>query len=147
ILRAHPEFSWVSYSSADGSFTGAFHSSTTGETKVNQSTIADGKTALVEHVVEPDGSWRESKREADTGYDPRTRPFYQLAAKGTDVVWTDPYVFYDEGVPGITCAAPVRDASGALLGVFTIDFDLNSLSKLVAELSRDLSAHGEVFVI
>jgi adenylate cyclase len=84
------------------------------------------------------------REEADTGYDPRTRPFYRLAAEQRRRVFTEPYIFFEQGVPGITCALPRHDASGALLGVITVDFDLNQLSSFVAGL--ELSRRGSVFL-
>ena len=143
FLRAHPELSWVSYSGADGSFTGAFHSAT-GVYRTNLSEIVDGKTVLHEYDVGDDGTWTLHREEPDTGYDPRTRPFYRLAAEKKRRVFTEPYIFFEQGVPGITCALPRHDAAGALLGVITVDFDLNQLSKFVSGL--DLSKRGSVFV-
>lgn len=143
FLRAHPELSWVSYSGADGSFTGAFHSAT-GTYRTNLSQIVDGKTVLDEYDVGDDGTWTLHRHEPDTGYDPRTRPFYRLAAEKKRRVFTEPYIFFEQGVPGITCALPRHDAAGALLGVITVDFDLNRLSSFVAGL--DLSRRGSVFV-
>ena len=43
----------------------------------------------------------------DSGYDPRKRPFYERARSAGRMVWSPPYIFYDQGVPGVTCANPV----------------------------------------
>jgi adenylate cyclase len=144
LLRANPDFSWVSYSDESGSFCGAYHS-TDGLFRVNRSSIHDGKTELDEHDVDGSGAWTLRRHVADTGYDPRTRPFYRLAAQAKRRVWTPPYVFFDQAVPGITCAAPRLDAAGKLVGVLTVDFDLNALSRFVAKVKP--SAHGEVFLL
>jgi adenylate cyclase len=144
ILRANPEFSWVSYSGADGSFTGAFHSAD-GAYRINQSEIVNGSTEMVEHDVDAQGAWKVRRRESETGYDPRTRPFYKLAAEAKRRVWTPPYVFFDQGVPGITCASPRLGPGGEVLGVFTVDFDLNRLSKAVAAIR--LAEHGRIAVL
>jgi len=142
VLRANPEFTWVSYGGADGTFTGAYRAAN-GELRVNRSRLlASGSTLLEEHVVEEDGSWRLALSDRDAKYDPRERPFYRLAADHGRRVWTRPYVFY-EGVPGITCAMP-RYEEGALAGVLTIDFDLNTLSRFTADV--DLSPNATVFV-
>ena len=143
FLRAHPELSWVSYAAEDGSFTGAFHSAS-GDYRTNLSQIAGGKTEMTEHTVAEDGTWSELRHEADTGYDPRTRPFYTLARARGARVFTEPYIFFEQGVPGITCALPLLDRAGALRGVITVDFDLNRLSQFVAGLR--LSPRGEVFL-
>ncbi len=143
VLRANPGLSWASYSDKDGSFTGAFHAST-GEFRVNRSTIHDGRTELTENDVAADGKWTLRRHLDDSKYDPRTRPFWLLAAKERRRVWAPPYVFYEEGVPGISCAMPHFSPSGEMLGVVTVDFDLNSLSKFVAKIK--LSQRGRVFI-
>jgi hypothetical protein len=143
ILKANPEFSWVSYSNAAGDFTGAFRTAE-GTYRTNQSAIHDGKTALVENDVDDSGDWKLHRRADDTHYDPRTRPFYTMAASAKRRVWTSPYVFFDAAVPGITCAQPNLAPDGQLLGVFTVDFDLNNLSRFVEKLR--LSEHGRIFI-
>jgi adenylate cyclase len=59
-------------------------------------------------------------------------------------VWTPPYVFEGQNVPGITYALP-RYEGGALRGVLTIDFDLARLSALARELR--FSPNGRVVVL
>jgi adenylate cyclase len=143
VLRANPGFSWVSYSDRNGTFTGALRTPA-GTLRVNQSKIVDGKTILDEHDVAADGRWTPSRHDDDTKYDPRQRPFYQLAVAAKRGVWTPPYVFEGQNVPGITYALPHMRA-GELAGVFTIDFDLARLSELTRELR--FSPHGRVVVL
>ena len=71
--------------------------------------------------------------------------FYAAARDAGSRTWVGPYVFFDEGVPGITCASPYYDASGRLKGVVTVDFNLNVLSRFVAALP--FGEHGRVFVL
>jgi serine/threonine protein kinase len=72
-----------------------------------------------------------------THYDPRTRGYYQLAAKARTRVWTQPYTFFRSHETGITCAEPVFDASGALTAVMTVDFDVGALSDFIARPALD----------
>lgn len=143
VLKANPGFAWVSYGRADGAFTGAYRTPE-GTLRVNLSSVREGKTELFEHTVAPSGEWSPSRHDPDTGYDPRTRPFYLKAQQAGRRVWTDPYVFYEQAVPGLTCAAPRFSEAGTLLGVFTVDFDLNHLSLFMQRLQP--SPHGRVFV-
>lgn len=143
FLQGNPGLSWVSYGNEAGTFTGAYRP-VEGGLRINQSRIVDGRTRLVENDVLPDGSWRPARQEEDSGYDPRTRPFYQKAKEQGRLVWIPPYVFYNQGVPGISCAAPLKDDAGGLQGVFSVDFDLNALSEFVAGLS--VSEHSDVFL-
>jgi serine phosphatase RsbU (regulator of sigma subunit) len=145
ILRANEGVSWLSYSNEAGSFVGAYRPSP-GVLRVNRSSIdARGRVHVVEHEVLPDGSWKLWRVDDDSGYDPRRRPFYQRAKSVGRVVWVPPYVFYDQGVPGVTCANPVFDGDGKLRGVFTVDFDLNTLSLFVRQLS--VSPHSHLFIM
>jgi adenylate cyclase len=139
VLRANPGFKWVSYSDRSGLFVGAYRAGS--EIRTNQSHLEGTKTIVDEHTVSPDGALVPFKHEENT-YDPRTRPFYTLAAASTSGVWTPPYVFA-EGVPGVTYAIAMRQA-GEVLGVFTIDFELARLSELARELK--FSEHGRVVV-
>jgi serine phosphatase RsbU (regulator of sigma subunit) len=111
---------------------------------VNQSRIVDGRTRLAEHNVLAGGQWVVHRRAQDTGYDPRVRPFYVEARRAGGLVWLPPYVFFDEAVPGVSCAEPVYDADGRLLGVLSADFDLNTLSRFVSGLS--VSENSQFFL-
>jgi adenylate cyclase len=140
VLRANPAFKWVSYSDRDGQFTGAYREG--GAIRLNHSWIVDGVTQLAEYEVGSGNTLAPLRTAEDTKYDPRTRPFYQLATASTSGVWTPPYVFA-ENVPGITYALAVR-AEGGVAGVFTIDFDLAGLSELTRALR--VSDNGRVVV-
>jgi adenylate cyclase len=144
ILAANPQFTWVSYSDASGEFTGVYHPPA-GGVRTNHSRIADGKTVLDEYDVDAAGAWTLFRHEPDTGYDPRKRPFYGLAAAAKAGAWTEPYVFVGKTpVPGITYAEPLV-VDGELRGVVTIDFDLGRLTDLVRALA--VSEHGRVAIV
>jgi len=143
FLEANPGISWISYSNRNGDFTGVYRT-TQGTLRVNQSRIVNFQTQLIEHDVMPDGSWKMHRKDDDTGYDPRIRPFYLKAAAQHRTVWIEPYVFYEQGVPGISCARSLYNDAGQLLGVLSIDFDLNALSSFLTELS--VSPNSRVFL-
>ena len=143
VLRANPGLSWISFADEDGTFTGATRMPD-GKLRLNRSHIVDGKTKLVEHDVLPDGTLTVFRTDEDSGYDPRVRPYYLKAKQAGHTVWSPPYVFYYREVPGISCASPVNAADGHLLGVLSVDFDLNALSEFVATLA--VSEHSRVFL-
>ena len=59
-------------------------------------------------------------------------------------MWTEPYEFFAGGGLGITCAAPLLNAAGETLGVFTVDFSLDRLAGALEDLQ--VSPNGRVFV-
>ena len=143
VLDANPGLSWVSYGDEAGTFTGAYRGPG-GRPRVNHSRIENGKTTLVEYERRPDGTRHVLKTDGDSGYDPRARPFYLKAKAAGRPVWLPPYVFYEQGVPGVSYSAPVTDAGGRLKGVLSVDFDLNALSEFVAGLG--VSDRSRVFL-
>src|SRR5262245_58718459 len=143
VLKANPGLSWVSYSDERGTFTGAYHAPE-GGMQITRSRIVNDKTTRAVYDVLPNGTQKLLKTDDESDYDPRKRPFYIGAKRAGRLVWLPPYVFYWQWVPGITCAVPVKDASGKLLGVLTADFDLNALSDFVSGLS--VSEHAHVFL-
>jgi adenylate cyclase len=144
VLKANPPFSWVSYSDELGNFSGAYRT-IDGLLRVSQSTIRAGRGELREDTVGETGDWTSYLRRSDYTYDPRAESFYSKAKDARRRIWIGPYIFFDEGVPGITCASPHFAPDGRLLGVFTVDFNLNFLSKLVAELR--FGKQGRVFIL
>ncbi len=143
VLEANQGLSWVSYADTTGRFTGALRTPE-GVLRINQSHIEGGRTRLLERDVMPDGSWRVSREDPDSGYDPRTRPYYLRAIEAGRLTWLPPYVFFTYRVPGISCARPVYDRDGSLRGVVSIDFDLNALSSFVS--AQRLSPNSELFL-
>ncbi len=154
-LAANPQFSWISYSDVTGTFTGAYHPAA-GAVRVNQSHVVEGggDAILDEHDVAADGTWTQGKHDDHSHYDPRKRPFFELATRMRKPAWTQPYAFAmpakadlspGDRVPGITFADPLLARDGSVHGVVTIDFDLQELSRLVAKL--DVSEHGRAVIL
>jgi PAS domain S-box-containing protein len=81
---------------------------------------------------------------ADT-YDPRQRPWYNLAIEKKTIVWTDPYVFFSSQKPGITIAGPVYASNGEIRGVVGVDIEIDHLSRFLASLS--IGTHGLAFML
>jgi adenylate cyclase len=134
-LQADPDMQWVSYSeAATGRFMGAnrirgdevvLNLSDPGQQQgVPRELRAD---TLAPHVRTPP---------LTDPYEPRTRPWYQrtVAAPPGTIVWMPPYTFA-EGVQGITAALAARDASGTVLGVFTVDFALTGVTHFLQSIA------------
>ncbi len=134
LVVARPGVSYVSISfEADGSF---FHANFTKDKviEVQESRITPAGTQVKWYLVK--GGKLEPLREKVTDYDPRKRPFYQLAVKTGARAWTEPYTFYLSHETGITCTEPVYEGT-TLRAVLTVDFDINALSSYVARPALD----------
>lgn len=66
----------------------------------------------------------------DSNFNPRIRPWYQLAVKNKGkMVWTEPYYDYIYGTLSLSLAKAIEDPTGKLIGVFSIDTLLQPISK------------------
>jgi serine/threonine protein kinase len=134
LVVARPGVAYVSISfAADG--THYFANFTRDKLiEVQESRITANGTQVKWFSVE--GGRLQLLREKVTAYDPRTRPFYQLAMQTKARAWTAPYTFYLSHETGITCTEPIFDGD-ALRAVLTVDFDINALSSYVARPALD----------
>jgi Cache domain len=78
-------------------------------------------------------------------YDPRVRPWYQLARKQRKICWTDVYVFNQNGQPGITTACPAFNARGELLFVVAADFEIKNICRFLSE--TRVGKEGLAFIV
>jgi class 3 adenylate cyclase len=141
-LRSHPHLAWVSYGGRDDRFVGAWRDAAE-QVYVNRSWPVGTRIHLVEDRVLADGRREPIRRSDDHGYRPHERPYFRLAERQRAVTWTEPYEFYSGGGLGISCVAPLFDASGAVRGVFTVDLSLDALAEFLDGLR--VSPRGRVF--
>lgn len=142
VLRANPTFAWASYSDAMGDFTGAYRAPD-GSLHVSQTTLKSSGH-VHDYTVGEGGAWERHYEQIANDYDPRDEQFYKDATKARHLIWIGPVIFYDEGLPGITCANPRFAKDGRLLGVLTVDFNVNFLSEFIGNLR--FGKHGKVFI-
>lgn len=76
------------------------------------------------------GHFQGTEPWTDMVYDPRTRPWYQVAASAPAPTWTEPYTFFTTRDAGITYTLPIR-AGQNLIGVVALDFLLDDLTARV----------------
>lgn len=142
-FRFQKKLSWLSYGDDQGRFTGAWRHPS-GRIVIQRSWL----DAQGGHVREQfaDGDRERLRWEDNWTYDPRTRPFYQLASGVEVPVWTKPYEWFgDEGL-GITSALAWRPpGSKQVRGVFTADYHLRSLSDFLANLK--LGRKGRAYLL
>ncbi len=75
-------------------------------------------------------------------FDPRERPWYRSAWQQGDTVWTDAYVDANTQLPIITCATPLYDQDGAMIGVMGFDILLDTLKQAVLMPDSEIGATG-----
>ncbi len=142
-FRYQKKLSWLSYGDAQGRFTGASRHPS-GRIVIQRSWLDEEGGHVREEFV--DGDQERLRWNDDWTYDPRLRPFYQLAAASTDPIWTKPYEWFgDEGL-GITSALALRDPESQVVrGVFTADYHLGALADFLANLR--LGKNGRAYLL
>jgi serine phosphatase RsbU (regulator of sigma subunit) len=142
FLRGNPGMTRVLYGDERGEHVGAarFHDAL----HIERTRIVEGKARRTDYEVQNDGTLQVLQQDDRSTYDPRARPFYALAKEQGKLAWTPPYMFFTQGVPGISCVIPVKKPSGELRGVFSVEFDLHALSEFVAALT--ISEHSRFFL-
>lgn len=82
-------------------------------------------------------------------YDPRLRPWYTAALQNDEPAWTDVYFWFgdvgSESETGTGYTRAIRDGSGKLLGVLTIDVTLSAISEFLKR--QDFARSGAIFII
>ncbi len=129
LIVGRPGVSYISVSFPDGTY---FHSSVTRDRKIEVQTSALTPTGTKVEWFTVDGNRLLPDRDVVNSYDPRKRPFWDLAIKTRARTWAAPYTFAMTFETGITCTEPVFDDVGGVLAVLTVDFDINALSTFVA---------------
>jgi serine/threonine protein kinase len=138
ILRDHPSLAWITFSTLEGHHIGAFFEDN-GDLLLNHVTPHSDDATLQQYVVSPEGALTLRERRL-TPFDPRHRPFFRLALETPGALrWTKPYLFYDRGVYGVSATRTLHDAfpgqpPGPPVAVATVDFDLQSMSRLLSRL-------------
>jgi serine/threonine protein kinase len=134
----------VSISTATGDFH-AVQPRADGWIYLRSAVTADGATPGRAWNIAPDGALTPVSDEANSGYDPRQRPFYLAALRNRGRSWTDPYPFFIDGITGITCAEPVGDAAGPAGAVMAVDFNLDSLGAVLQQADSESGSASFLF--
>lgn len=88
--------------------------------------------------------FRDTVQSVETGYDPRQRDWYKNALEKKGLVWSEVYVFATDRQPGFTCAMPLYDSKGTLLGVTAVDIGVLDLSYYLG--TMQVTDHSRLFI-
>jgi diguanylate cyclase (GGDEF)-like protein len=133
---------YVYFGSRNGLFVGANRSSDQ-QVEVRIKTVEKEPRQVFQ--VSNANTERKLIRTETTIYDPRTRPWYQVAINQQKPAWTPIYVDYTSSELTATRVHPVFNANKELEGVLATDVSLRKLSEFVKRLS--LSEHGVAFLV
>ncbi|MEO0454142.1 MAG: adenylate/guanylate cyclase domain-containing protein [Verrucomicrobiota bacterium] len=139
LLDAVPSISWIYYTHAES---GATMGATRVFGKKGVYYSANVNSPQLTYEILPNGelsSFRFPDFNYDNQYDPRTRPWYQLAVESSDAMWTRPYSFNASGsnnITGVTASWAFRNDEGEILGVFAADILMSELEIFLKELSK-----------
>jgi adenylate cyclase len=134
-LKVNPQIALIYFGDTGGNFIQAGKS----DSKIFLKRILHhGNDALPADYLYFDNNLQQigSERKDNRNYDPRLRPWYKGALKNPETLfWTEPYIFFESGMPGITVASAVTDSQGNVKGVVAADILLNDLSSFLNELN------------
>ena len=85
------------------------------------------------------------RNDPDDTFDPRLRPWFNMARGEKREIWTDPYIFYTSQRPGLTVAAAIRGADARILGVVGADIELSALTDFLRR--QRIGATGAAFIV
>ena len=130
-LKLFENLSILSVGMDDGSYLEAQRLND-GRLRVAQAGVETGN-ALVFHPFLDGGGFGEPEL-IRPDYDPRQRPWYQLAMLTGKASWTEPYPLYSNSDPAMSATVPIFDALGRLNGVSTAVLTLGELSEYLRQL-------------
>jgi class 3 adenylate cyclase len=105
-----------------------------------------GPRRLYRLFYDASGNLVGRRDEAETGFDPRTRPWFRAALDDPNEAWTEIYVFFTDRVPGVTIATAVRrPGSAEAIGVLALDISLDALSAFLDGLT--IGRRGRAVVV
>lgn len=145
-FRYRERLSWLSYGSAERAFTGVKRDpKRPAAIIVNRSWFDTEGGHLRENEVFEHGESKPVRSSDEWTYDPTKRPWYATAQRSDDPTWLKPYAWFDSAGFGITLTMALRQ-EGQMLGAFTADYHLQSLSQFLSTLPG-LGEGGKAFLL
>ena len=145
LLNTHSEFAMVYFGDIKGNLIMARRmpdgSLTRRYISRNDDTVS---TSYIHENKSYSATFPNTSESAATGYDPRTRGWYKKAIAKRSTVWTNVYIFATDNMPGFSCASPIYDDDGNLIGVACIDIGIRDLSLYLGNITT--TAHSKLFI-
>ncbi len=146
-LDANPNFTWISFSTIEGSYMTVYRHPELGRVAEIRSIIGENedgspKTTLSRYAPEEMG-WKLLET-WEGSYDPRKRAWWKQALEHPQGSWSDPYLFWSRHQPGLMYMQP-QEIEGKVAGVWAVEYEISYLSQFVKTL--DFSEHGQVYLV
>lgn len=145
-LSLNSQFSGIYYATVRGEFIMASRYGSEETPFYTKIISRDFQEKKVEIILR-DSSLQEVRRydDPEDTYDPRIRPWFIQASQGTELIWTDPYIFFTSRNPGITTAIPVYYPDGSQAGVVGVDIEISEISDFISTLN--IGKKGRAFIL
>lgn len=132
VMQIAPSIALVGFADADGNFLMVRRPPEGSGFEVRTIQFRDGVRTVTWDRPGPDGT-RVVTDDPNDRFDPRTRPWWHAAHRGTEVGWTDLYIFATDRQPGVSAARLMPE--GRVEGVLMADIRLASLSNFLSTLA------------
>ena len=142
ILNSYPRAAMTYIGLEDGSFYGARRNLDDKRFVIRNDDSTGGASYYYSIDELGIGKKLEEKHE---DFDPRTRPWYKLAAEIGEPCYSPIYMHFVFQEPTITAASPVYDDEGQLVGVFGVNYLLSWLDNLLENLL--LGENGIIYIV
>ncbi|MGL4498810.1 MAG: SpoIIE family protein phosphatase [Planktothrix sp.] len=137
--------SYIFYGNEQGEFIGVEHLET-GEIQLKIRTI---ETEPLRNIYRLDDQGNRAEFVKQAEYDPRKRPWYQVAKQAQKITWSSIYPFFSrkntDTALGISAVLPVFEDNTNLQGVLCINITLLRITEFLKDLY--ISPNGQSFII
>ena len=148
-LSLYPWFSGIYFGDVEGNFVFVKREqSTDDDTAFVTKIIYSPKGVRHVELIKRTKNFDELERREDPAdkFDPRTRPWFKLAVKRRELMWTDPYIFFTSQQPGISATIPSFNADESeVQGAIGVDIEIGQLSSFLGNLK--IGKAGSAFIL
>ena len=145
MTRMSPDVPRMYLGTHRGEFLGVETLTSHGATQVQVSERKAGGKGQRLFTADSPGDRRNEQPAQQENYEPRNRPWYQVAMQNKGRAFTPISVSSNDPQLRLTLAQPVYGLDGGALGVFAVDLPLKSLNQMLQ--SMRISANGTVFLV
>lgn len=145
IVRAQRQIGMIYFGTEDGDFYQVSWLEKDKPLYIKHIDRQNGAVSMSIRYLNEDLKQVDVEKTTDVKYDHRIRSWYKITKASMGPTWTDVYIFFASGQPGITASYPIMTKAGGLYGVMAADISLRGLSEFLK--STNISENGLVFIL